>query len=252
MSDFNPDNELSPDELKVVEQWRKGCSMTDAYKKVMVPKTADIKPAALKKRVIRFFQSKRVRAAMEATQGHRGEVAKSRHERSLEAQRQSAIEQFKEETRGNEYLEKIVKSQEPGALESQYEELKTARDKWRESLQISDTPSIMSVTGTALFIMNTAVMEIIERKNAMKRGEVSALKNTALPTNLVAAFKAAADVILPFAPPPTTAERREMSKAGQILCSLVKNIQEKPEDYAASSKVIDVTNDTKPEPDNAG
>lgn len=272
MNDFNPDDDLTADELRVVNLWRKGLSMTQAYCKIMLPKTEKVSQSALKKRVIRFFQSKRIRAAMESTAGWKGNSAKKKFDRDDEREREKAFKSFKKEaesnplftdeekekakansisqdeidtlTQGNGYLQRIMQTQEPDSLNEQYQELKSARDRWRESLQITDTPSIMSVTGSALFIMNTAISEIIERKAAIKREGVSILKTTALPSNLVSAFKASADVILPFAPPPTAAERKEMSKAGQILCSLISNINEKPEDYAVSSQgIIDVVNE---------
>lgn len=92
------DNEfnLSPEERRVLYHWQQGDSMTDAYKKVMLTVYDEqaISSTALKKRVIRFFNTYRMRASMAATPGYRGEQAKKDLERWQESLRGKAMRQY--------------------------------------------------------------------------------------------------------------------------------------------------------------
>lgn len=252
----NPDNELSPDELKVVLLWRKnGGNMTAAYKQVMIPKGSTISDVALKKRVVRFFKQERVRAAMESTDGNLGEKAKIRHKAELEKKRKEALSHFDSDQKNDPYLKNVIESTMPAQVESELERTKSAQERYRESLQMTGNVDAISVTESAKMVLNYAITEMLERKKAIREQGVSVLdpngRGSALTKNIIYALKTTADILLPFAPPPTTAERREMSKAGQILCSLISGIKEDPDEYAISShNVIDITADKKEEEKN--
>lgn len=73
-----PEEELSPEEARVLEHWRNGCTMTQAYKKVMLTsfEAQHISKETLNKRVVRFFDTFRMRVAMMNTPGRRGDRAK--------------------------------------------------------------------------------------------------------------------------------------------------------------------------------
>ena len=271
----DPIDNLPIEEQTVVNYWRVGYSMIEAYKQVMLSESErrTMKAEAVRKRSSRFYQARRIRDAMTFTPGARGEEARKFFENADRKQRVKAVKTMAaeaetndfiqdtqkptaqnptertvaDEALGNKYISNAIASVSTESLEEKEKQLKEMRRQWQLSLQISDSPQTLSVTGSALFIMNVAMDEIIKRRKAidlkMQTQPDSILQYTSLPTNLVAAFKASADVIIPFAPPPTPAERREMSKASQILCKLVSEIKEKPEDYAATSQTIDVTAD---------
>lgn len=251
MSTNQADNNLSPDELKIVTIWRNnGGKKAAAYKQVMIPKGTSISDAALKKRVLRFFKQERIRNAMESTDGYLGARARMEHENDLKQQQQEVLSRFTDEQRNDPYIRNVIESTSPIATENKLEEMKSARERYRESLQMSGTVETIAVTESAKMLLNYAVTEMMERKQAIRsRGEDildKSGKGSALTRNIIYAIKTAADIIMPFAPPPTTAERREMSRAGQILCSLISNIDENPDDYAVSSNyAIDVTPNDK-------
>lgn len=87
---------LSPEELSVLHFWQNGDNMTDAYKRVMISKFDEsiISDAALKKRVLRFFSTYRMREAMADTPGERGEKARTDFERWKASQKADTIKQF--------------------------------------------------------------------------------------------------------------------------------------------------------------
>lgn len=242
-----PDNELSPDELKIILLWRKnGGNMTAAYKQVMIPKGSTITNAALKKRVLRFFKQERIRAAMEATDGNLGEKTRIRHKKELQRQQKEALSKFSDDQKNDPYIKTVIGATLPIQLEADLEQAKSAQERYRESLQMNGNVDSISVTESAKMVLNYAITEMLERKKAIRERGVDVLdqtgKGSALTKNIIYALKTTADILLPFAPPPTTAERREMSKAGQILCSLISGINENPDDYAVSSNyAIDVT-----------
>lgn len=94
-TDNNPYG-LSIDELKVLHHWQKGMSMTDAYKQVMLSMfdRQAIKESALKKRVLRFFSTYRMKEAMANSPGERGEKAKRDFEKWKAQQKIDAVKKF--------------------------------------------------------------------------------------------------------------------------------------------------------------
>lgn len=95
INDKNPYG-LSVDELRVLHHWQKGMSMTDAYKQVMLSMfdRQAIKESALKKRVLRFFSTYRMKEAMANSPGERGEKAKRDFEKWKAQQKIDAVKKF--------------------------------------------------------------------------------------------------------------------------------------------------------------
>lgn len=259
---------LSPEEQKVLRRWQHGMSMQDAYAEVMLSMydRKSIKQGALRQRVNRFFDTYRMREAMAATPGERGEMAKRKFEQWKIAHRDEEIKRFA----GNEglkrmkvlvpYDEKDVKGEgekyeyvkeleekakdelfrQKKLLEEEYEEKykdRVARDKekWLESLNINATPDAMTVYGTGQFLAYVAVKEIFARQNALRAQGVSVLdKNgSALTPLIVNALKTAAAMILPYAPAPSAEDRKQMSKAAVLLGLMPEDITEDPDTYTA-------------------
>lgn len=109
------------------------------------------------------------------------------------------------------------------------------RELWMKSLNISKEPSALTVYGTGQFIIYMAVKEMMDRKDAIRRGNISVLdKNGSVFTpTLINAIKTAAAMIIPFAPAPNAADRKEMSKAAVLLGLLPDRIEEDPDAYTA-------------------
>ena len=84
---------LSPEELKVLNHWKNGMSMADAYKRVMlsVYDQQAIKSDALKKRVSRFFGTYRMREAMASVPGKLGDKARKDFEKWKSTQKKAAM-----------------------------------------------------------------------------------------------------------------------------------------------------------------
>lgn len=88
---------LSPQERRVIYYWQKGKTQTEAYKMVMLS-PADrktISTAALRKRVMRFYDTFRIREAMAASPGLRGLKAREDYVKWRQRQRDNATSQFK-------------------------------------------------------------------------------------------------------------------------------------------------------------
>lgn len=120
------------------------------------------------------------------------------------------------------------------------------RDKWLDSLNISENPSALSIYGTGQFLAYMAVREMMERQREIKERHISVLdKNGSVFTpTIISALKTAAAMVLPFAPAPTAEDRREMSKAAVLLGLMPDNIEESPDAYTAPPPVtLDVTQD---------
>lgn len=251
----NPDDLLSADELKVINLWRDGYNMMDAYCTVLKVNKAEVMPEALRKRVTRFFGNERMRSAMafnmgkqEKAQAQRDEANKKKREKKrgkLVADMNRAGKDVLEQAKENEYINETLDRISPGQEAYNIKNVESARERWEKSLNISDTPSILSITGSAQLILATAMGEMLARSRAIRQNGEDVLdptgRGSALTKNIISAFKAVADVIMVYAPPPTLSERREMSKASQILCSVIDHIKESPDAYAASSQnTIDV------------
>lgn len=253
--------------------------MVDAYKKVMMSEREAklIKQSALNMRVNRFFGTYRMREAMAATEGKRGETARKLFEKWRQKHSEENIKRFAgedglrrmkyfvpctdeeadneaERERIREELEQKAKAeleQQKEALEQEYEaryQDRVARDKekWIQSLNINATPDSMTVYGTGQFLAYVAVKEIMARQNELKRQGISVLdKNgSALTPTIISALKTAASMILPFAPAPNTEERQQMTKAAVLLGLMPDSIEEDPDDYTAPAPVaIDVGED---------
>lgn len=193
--------------------------MTEAYKQVMLsPLDAKtISKAALQKRIIRFFRTVRMREAMAATTGERGEKARCTFEKIQKTEQAQAKKEFSQST-------KQLPSEDDNS-----------QKLWLESLKMTSDPTAMSIYGTGLFLIQMAVSQIVKRKKEIEVQNISALDKAGSPyTSLdLNAIKTAAAMILPFAPPPTTAERRAMALAGVLVGLTPDEIKEDPDAYTA-------------------
>lgn len=242
---------LSPDELRVITLWRNGETMTDAYKHVMIsPQEAKIiSKSALQKRVVRFFATHRMREAMAASDGERGERARADYERWKTSQKIEAIKTFsKTQHERKQNAPECADSSSCNTNHSQNDIAQIdARKAWIDSLQVTDNPTAMSIFGTGLFLAQSAIQQILKRKKEIEDNGISCLDKdgspyTALDLN---ALRTAASMILPFAPPPTTAERRAMSLASVMIGLTQDAIAEDPDAYTAPPPVIDTKRDEK-------
>lgn len=252
--------DLSLDEIRVLRCWQDGDNMTEAYRKVMLSgyDAQTISQAALRKRVIRFFGTYRMRQAMAATPGLRGEKAREELEAWDLKRKNRAIKSIVKDGSDETITEQESKpfsNQESSQKEQEQERQKSAttsvesvptamsspdaikaeRDKWLESLNVNENPSSMTIYGTGQFLAYMAVREIMARQNEIKQKGISVLdKNGSVLTPvLISALKTAASMVLPFAPAPSAEDRKQMSKAAVLLGLLPDNIIESPDDYVA-------------------
>lgn len=127
---------------------------------------------------------------------------------------------------------------------------KSAKDKWLESLMITDEPSAISVYGTGQFVMYHAVSEIMKRDRAIKMqrsGTGVFDKNGSVFTPLILnALKTAASMIIPFVQTQDFVQDKGAAMAITLLGLMQDKIEENPDDYTApippSVDAIDVTN----------
>ena len=114
---------------------------------------------------------------------------------------------------------------------------KSARQKWLDSLTITDQPEAISVYGTGQFIMYHAVSEMMKRDRAIKehRRETGIFdKNGSVFTPMILnAFKVAASMIIPFTQTQLGDQQREVSMASALLQLSMDNINVDPDAYTA-------------------
>lgn len=125
---------------------------------------------------------------------------------------------------------------------------KQAREKWLESLMITEDPSAISVFGTGQFIMYHAVSEMMKRDKAIKEhryGTGIFDKNGSVFTPLILnAMKTAASMIIPFVPTQEAIKDNGTAMAVTLLGLMQDKIDEDPDDYTAPippTVTIDVT-----------
>lgn len=218
--------------------------MTEAFKKVMLSPfdRQALSDAALKKRVVRFFSTYRMREAMAATPGERGDKAREDFEAWKLKQKVDAVKKFGSSPRYHSPEE--IAEVERKAREAQ--ENKPDKDKWLESLNVNENPSALTIYGTGQFLAYMAVKEIMARQQEIKQKGISVLdKNgSALTPTIISALKTAAAMVLPFAPAPSAEDRKQMSKAAILLGLLPENIRESPDDYTAPApNVIEIADE---------
>lgn len=233
---------LSKDELRVLELWAVGYNQAEAYKRVMLSKYElnRISDAALKKRVNRFFGNLRLREAMAQYKGRRGNKARK------------DIENYNERKKDIEPPETKTKAKKETKPKETHEEQPTktscndAHD-WLESLQISKDPTALSIYGTGLFVLQIAVSQIQRRYEEIQKLGLSPFEKDASPYTALdlQAIRTAASMIMPFAPPPTNAERKAMALAGVLVGLTEAEIKEDPDAYTAPppASVVDVENE---------
>jgi uncharacterized protein YggL (DUF469 family) len=132
---------------------------------------------------------------------------------------------------------------------------KSAKDKWLESLMITDEPSAISVYGTGQFIMYHAVNEMMKRDRAIKKqksGTGVFERNGSVFTPLILnAFKTAASMIIPFVQTQDSVQDKGAAMAVTLLGLMQDKIEEDPDDYTApippTAEMIDITNGRKDE-----
>jgi uncharacterized protein YggL (DUF469 family) len=132
---------------------------------------------------------------------------------------------------------------------------KTAKDKWLESLMITEEPSAISVYGTGQFVMYHAVSEMMKRDRAIKMqrsGTGVFDKNGSVFTPLILnALKTAASMIIPFVQTQDSIQDKGAAMAVTLLGLMQDKIEEDPDAYTApippTAEMIDVTNGRKDE-----
>lgn len=228
---------LTPEEIKVLYYWQNGDNMTTAYKKVMLSEedAKTISEVALKKRVLRFFNTHRMRIAMANTPTRKGEKASENLKRWEDNQKSALIKRMHPHEVKVEKLQEEISKLENKPDKEGLKFTKSDREKWLDSLNIRENPTSMTIYGTGQFLAYMAVKEIMARQDEIKKQKISPLaKNGSVFTpTIISALKTAAAMVLPFAPAPTEEDRKEMSKAAVLLGLVPDNIKESPDDYTA-------------------
>lgn len=254
---YEQDRYLSADELRAVELWREGYSMLDAYKNVMISKdeAQKISASTLKKRVQRFFGTQRMRDAMRASYYERGPDAQKSYmdwKKKQVNDAKHALTAFSKQNKTKQKTDSVgvdaVEENGGGAYEPAIFSIERAENDfkqlWLDSLNFTDNPTAMSVYGTGLFLAQTAVQQILKRQKEIRDRGLSPLEKDASPYSALDlnAIRTAASMLLPFAPPPTSAERKAMSLAGVLLGLSTDAIEENPDGYTAPPpSTIDIT-----------
>lgn len=242
--------------------------MTDAFKlvKLSVKELHSLSDTAIRKRVSRFFGTYRMRQAMAAIKDRKGENGQEELDKWTERRKESTaheldpelsqiknkvkkvVEESENSTATPEEVEpiinKIISKKRLSEIEKEAAKIEanTTNDKqkWLASLQVSEKPSALTIYGTGQFLTYIAVKEIFDRQAAIRSDHIGVLEKngSALTPNIISALKTAAAMIIPYAPAPSEADRREMSKAAVLLGLMPENIQENPDDYTAPPPVI--------------
>lgn len=278
---------LTQDEFEALQLWSAGRTMVDAYCEVMRRKedVDSLPKQTLNKRVQRFFGSERMKRVMANNNEYRekaivrqktmdvyGPVVqkiKPKIKQAVEVEKKTE-EKKKEKyesliNRRKEAISSIIdnvvlpsasnedSSSQTNNMQSINISDRSAREKWLESLMITENPSAISVYGTGQFIMYHAVNEMMKRDKAIKekRRETGIFeKNGSVFTPLILnAFKTAASMIIPFTAAQTGEQQKEISMAAAMLGLLQDNITEDPDAYTAPPpptvdiETIDVTKD---------
>ena len=239
---------LSEDELRVLKCWRKGMTKANAYRYVMVSEQDEriVNKEAMKKRIKRFYDTYRIRQAMAATPGKRGQEAKKE------------FEEWKSKHNG-EVISEFLGQQGVKVQRLISEKMNSPVTRTETNPVVSNNPPEPSLSQTEQFDNELEIgdkrLSKIERDKIdwlnslnVKKDGISVLaangRGSALTPTIISALKTAAAMILPFAPAPSAEDRRQMSKAAVLLGLLPDNIQENPDDYTAPiPATIDVSED---------
>lgn len=124
---------------------------------------------------------------------------------------------------------------------------KTAKEKWIESLLITDDPSALSVYGTGQFMMYHAVNEIIRRDREIKKRGIDVFDKdgSVFTPTVISAIKTAASMIIPFTPTQENSKDNSIPMAVTLLGLMQDDIKVDPDAYTAPippTVTIDVTN----------
>ena len=259
-TEFNPENDLSPDEYAVLKEWQKHGGKIKAYKAVMVSKDDDLQQVTVEKRANRFFKSKRLQAAMMATPGKFGEKArqdfeaarKRREKKAKEELAKEDVKRFIKEKTSEENVQRLretfvegIHSELSKADSKLAERATSSRQHYRDEMCIVDQPSAVAAIGSTMIAMSYAMECINERMEIWRNlsDEDKLMKSAILPSESNT-LKWGTELIMASAPPLNASTRNEMSKAAKILRLSVEAIQERPEDYAASvGEVIDTVSE---------
>lgn len=276
--------QLTQDELDALDLWVKGKSMTDAYCTVMRRNHKDISSLskqALDKRVQRFFGSKQMQLAMtvrelerECAKKPNSKISKrivgSQKEKPLTAEQKETVKKYTSVVKQlSPSIQKMSEEDEkeevdPNLYEAKKQNVKldplsmslevppkTPREKWLESLTITNEPSAISVWGTGQFILYHAVNEMNKRDRAIKdrkKGTGIFEENGSVFTPMILnAFKVAASMILPFVQTQLGDQQKEITMASALLQLSMDNIKVDPDAYTApipptvEVETIDVT-----------
>lgn len=276
--------QLTQDELDALDLWVKGKSMTDAYCTVMRRNHKDISSLskqALDKRVQRFFGSKQMQLAMtvkelerECAKKPNSKISKriigSQKKKPLTAEQKETVKKYTSVVKQlSPSIQKMSEEDEkeevdPNLYEAKKQNVKldplsmsleippkTPREKWLESLTITNEPSAISVWGTGQFILYHAVNEMNKRDRAIKdrkKGTGIFEENGSVFTPMILnAFKVAASMILPFVQTQLGDQQKEITMASALLQLSMDNIKVDPDAYTApipptvEVETIDVT-----------
>lgn len=270
--------------------------MTDAYCEVMRRKEDidSLPKQTLNKRVQRFFGSERMKKMMATNSEYREKaivrqktmdvyapaVQQIRPKIKQAVEEEKKAEKKKHETLINKkketlssIIDNVVLPSASTEFQSKVDSVtqtneipilnvadKSARQKWLDSLTITDQPEAISVYGTGQFIMYHAVSEMMKRDRAIKEKRrdtgIFDKNGTVFTPMILNAFKVAASMIIPFTQTQAGDQQREMSMAAALLQLSMNNLDVNPDAYTApipptvEVETIDVTKDNNNEGEN--
>lgn len=173
MSIYNDNITLSPEERRVLYYWQQGDTMTDAYKKVMMTicdDTRPVSPTALKKRVIRFFGTFRMRIAMAETPGVRGRQAKKDLERWKKSLSSKALKQFSKLRKTSKCSKNEEQDEQSEIEETPVPELETDNS---EDVCLDEEPDVHTTAHTTAPTTDSQITESIPENNLTETEDVS-------------------------------------------------------------------------------
>ena len=242
----------SAEEEKILQLIRTGTPKTRAYKDVMLTKDdlRNMRPATIKRRIERFFSTRRMKLALLEIEGKQGDAERAEYEKELAEEKKAAEKRFKDLFGNPDKEIKEIEKPDPEMMVA-WKEAIDPRGKVSEKEHI---PGIM-IWGSGRVLFSLAFEEILARRDEIKKRGLSPLAHSYFSAGALKALNLAYMQVLPWAPPPTAKDTKDASLMVALL-NAVENIKESPDDFTApppasvqvsmkKAKVVDVEREDK-------
>lgn len=235
----------TPEEEKIIQLVKTGTPKSRAYKEVMLTKDEikSMRPATISRRVERFFSTRRMKIAMLELEGKAGEQEREEYEKDIAEQRAKAQERFKALLGDHKKDIDEIEKPDPQMMEA-----------WKEAIspngKLSDKENIPGILiwGSGRVLYSLAFEEILARREEIKKRGLSPLSHSYFSSGALKALNLAYMQVLPWAPPPSSNDRRDASLMVALL-NAVGDIQENPDDFTApppaTAKTITIKKEKK-------